>query len=87
MESEIKFTKPIHNVVFRPREFIYAFRRESYRPTTAVEPPAKRQRGNEPGGEPASPTPGRHRSTMVYIHNPYYSTKVHQFSLAYLFGV
>jgi hypothetical protein len=74
-------------VLIRQREFVYAFKKEAYRPSPAVEPPAKRQRGNEPRGEPTPPTPGRHRSTMVYIHNPYYSTKVHQFSLAYLFGV
>jgi hypothetical protein len=75
------------NVLFRQREFIYAYKKEVYRPAPANEPPAKRQRGNEPRGEPSPPTPGRHRSTMVFIHNPKYSTKVHQFSLAYMYSI
>ncbi len=79
----------------RPREFVLAYKKDSYNPTappntpnasaSASAPPAKRPRLAREEDTP--PSPGRVRSTIIFAQKYRFGATIHKYSVGFMYGI
>jgi hypothetical protein len=85
----------------RPREFVLAFKKDSYNPAappstpnasananasaSASAPPAKRPRLTRE--EETPPSPGRVRSTIIFTQKYRFGATIHKYSVGFMYGI
>jgi hypothetical protein len=73
----------------RPREFLLAYKKESYTPanppSASSAPPAKRPRITREEDTP--PSPGRVRSTIIFTQKYKYGSTIHKYSISFMYGI
>ncbi len=79
----------------RPREFVLAYKKDSYNPAappstpnasaSASAPPAKRPRLTREEDTP--PSPGRVRSTITFTQKYRFGATIHKYSIGFMYGI
>jgi hypothetical protein len=79
----------------RPREFVLAYKKDSYNPAappstpnagaSASAPPAKRPRLTREEDTP--PSPGRVRSTIIFTQKYRFGATIHKYSIGFMYGI